>query len=502
MRIEPVLVEEVLDQVSTGRIEQSITGVGAVEGTARAGRIETPYLQLVLQRLWEVERAQGSDVMRLETFEALGGAERIVQDHLERAMRALSPGERAAAASVFGHLVTPSGTKIAHGTSDLATYAELEEGEIKPVLDSLAHQRILRPLGENGHAGGRYEIFHDVLAGAVLAWSTRHEAEAALAEERKRRRRLGWLAAAALIGLVLMAALAAYAFSQRSEAQKASAEAQVQRKAAVSLAKERKELLDEARAAQRIAQERTREAEHQEEKANQANANAQKQRRKAEAATNEAKRQQQLAISGEKDADDAREDAQAALAVAEHQTDLADAATEKAKDEARKATIARDKARDATNQAQARAYIARSVLLVRTDPEKSAISAVLASEQSTEPAIQSDAENALRAALVAMRGTHILPGARAGSASVARFSANGRAADSATVARFSANGRRIVVAGPGSRGLRIYRASDARLLKTFPIGTQLNDAALSPDGKSVAAAGADGRVWVWDIASE
>ena len=44
MRIEPQLVEEVLDQVSTGRIEQSITGVGTVEGTARAGRIETPYL--------------------------------------------------------------------------------------------------------------------------------------------------------------------------------------------------------------------------------------------------------------------------------------------------------------------------------------------------------------------------------------------------------------------------------------------------------------------------
>ena len=122
--------------------------------------------------------------MTQETFRSLGGAERIVQDHLERAVRSLSPAEQAAAASVFGHLVTPSGTKIAHGTSDLATYAELDEREIKPVLDSLARQRILRPLGENGHAGDRYEIFHDVLAGAVLAWSTRHEADAALEEER------------------------------------------------------------------------------------------------------------------------------------------------------------------------------------------------------------------------------------------------------------------------------------------------------------------------------
>ena len=124
---------------------------------------------------------------------------------------------------------TPSGTKIAHGTSDLATYASVEEREIKPVLDSLARQRILRPLGENGHAGDRYEIFHDVLAGAVLAWSARHEADAALEQERSAAAGLGWLAAAALVGLALMAALAAYAFSQRSEAQEQTVAATQQR---------------------------------------------------------------------------------------------------------------------------------------------------------------------------------------------------------------------------------------------------------------------------------
>jgi WD40 repeat protein len=241
--IEPKLVEAVLDEVAAGRIESRIAGRGAVEGSGElGGRVETPYLQLVLQRVWEVERERGSDVLRLSTFVDLGGAQRIVEDHLERALAALTPSQQDTAATVFGHLVTPSGMKVAHGVDDLATYAAVGERDLEPVLRSLAHERILRPLGENGHgAGGRYEIFHDVLGDAVLAWRTAHERSRALEHERelarRRHRRALVVAVVALIALAAMTALAIYALSQRDEAQQQADIAQRQQQAAQSQAR-------------------------------------------------------------------------------------------------------------------------------------------------------------------------------------------------------------------------------------------------------------------------
>jgi WD40 repeat protein len=498
MTIEPQLVDDVLDQVSTGRIEQSLAGRGAVEGVQQVGRVETPYLQLVLQRLWEVERERGSDVLRRETFLALGGAEQIVEDHLERALLTLTPAEQDTAANVFDHLVTPSGTKIAHGVGDLASYAAVGERELEPVLATLATQRILRPLGENGHTGDRYEIFHDVLAGAVLGWRTRHEADAALAEERKRRKRLAWLAAAALIGLALMAALAAYAFSQRSEARKQSADAQFQRKVALSSAENLRQALVLARIAKRHALDRRKEALIQKDNANKAKANAQKEKRRADLLNEQAQQQKQLAISNEESAQQSRRAAQDAQADAQHQAGVAKAATRVAKNEAKKANIANAAARASAKQARSRFYIARSLRLVGSDPEASASDAVRASELAGNADDQLHAENALRAALVAIRVQHVLAGGVPDGGRLAQFSVNVRPA--AEVAHFSADGRRAVVGvGGNSRGLRVFRVSNGKPLKACTASSTVRDVALSRDGRFVAAAGDDGRVWVWNV---
>jgi len=121
MEIEPQLVEVVLDQVRVGNVELGQAGAGVIDDAgACESRIEASFPQLVLTRLWEEENAAGSGVLRLETLDRLGGAERIVPTHLDAAMAKLSRPERDVAARIFHFLVTPSGTKIAHRASDLA----------------------------------------------------------------------------------------------------------------------------------------------------------------------------------------------------------------------------------------------------------------------------------------------------------------------------------------------------------------------------------------------
>jgi WD40 repeat protein len=223
VEIEPALVETVLDQVAAGKVELGRTGRGGVDEDVVGGRIEAPFLQLVMARLWETERASGSRVLRLQTLVELGGAEQVVRDHLDGALAALSPEQQDLAASVFNHLVTPSGAKIAHDAADLAGYVGAAPPELTPVLASLAAQRILRPVpGVPGSDIPRYEIYHDILADAVLAWRSRHEAARELGRVRegaaKRHRRLLLVAAAAVLLAGAMAGVTIFAFTQRSEA--------------------------------------------------------------------------------------------------------------------------------------------------------------------------------------------------------------------------------------------------------------------------------------------
>ena len=250
--VEPDLVRAVLDQVKTGHMMLGAAGRGVVE-RADGARIEAPYLQLVMTRLWheEIQTSSGS-TLRLSTLQRLGGAEQIVRTHLDTTMSSLPPKERDAAAQIFHYLVTPSGMKIAHKVTDLAEYVQIPPSRLDPVLEKLssASIRILRPVSPPIDQPGspRYEIFHDVLAGAILDWRARYvqaqelaeaeqrriESEKQLAEKRRQVNKLRWGVICLSVLLMLVIGLAFFAFQQRAAAKRAQIETEAQRQVAVA----------------------------------------------------------------------------------------------------------------------------------------------------------------------------------------------------------------------------------------------------------------------------
>jgi WD40 repeat protein len=188
--IDDGLVQRIIDLARPRQKERSeqplVRGVAPVP---QAKGVETAYLQLVLRRLWDKEMSQGSRWLRETTLDEIGGASQMLAEHVREILGHLaSEQEREIAARMFAYLVTPSGMKVPQSVDDLVTYAQppkeqVPEAQVKDVLSRLAERetsRILRRLD----SPDRYELYHDVLAPAVLEWCAEHELAQARTAER------------------------------------------------------------------------------------------------------------------------------------------------------------------------------------------------------------------------------------------------------------------------------------------------------------------------------
>jgi WD40 repeat protein len=237
--IEPGLIDELLHDLSSVTVASDQGGQGSVSGdgyqpTKATVSIETPFLQMVLTRLWDEEKAVSSRVLRTGTFVKLGRAENIARTHLDKIMDKLTDQERNTAASVLHYLVTPSGSKIAQEPAALVSWAELRAEEVEAILRRLSASdtRILRTVQVPGQPL-RYEIFHDVMAQAILNWRTRYDleqdrlkaerkiaaerarADEELALQKKRARRSRFVAAGLALIALMMVVLALMAIRAR-----------------------------------------------------------------------------------------------------------------------------------------------------------------------------------------------------------------------------------------------------------------------------------------------
>jgi tetratricopeptide (TPR) repeat protein len=217
MEVEDSLVRELIGQVRIGG-GVGFGGMGRIASEAVV-RVETPFLQMVLQKLWDAERKTKSKVMREKTLHDLGDAKKIVLDHVDSVMQAAGTSERAAASSLFDRLVTPSRSKIAYSLVDLVDLAGDEGPAVEPLVKRLsnAHVRILREVAAGEGQAVKYEIFHDVLSDAVLAWRAKHLRDVREAEKKKGR--IG-CAVVAVVVLAIIFGIAWYLHRKDEERQR------------------------------------------------------------------------------------------------------------------------------------------------------------------------------------------------------------------------------------------------------------------------------------------
>src|SRR5271165_703021 len=222
-------------------------------------RVEMPFLQLVLRRLWKEEIERGSRRLTIAKFEELGGATKIVGDYLKDLMSKdlsdlLATGPpvlsgnaliekvkqiRSDAATLFRYFVTTGGAKYAPTVSVLAEWAELDHERVFETVEVLYKLGVLRCVDIAAvKKDRRYEVFHDVLGEALREWreyqqridvEERAKAEAekvkAQAEQRAAAQHrqviwTRWVASAFLILFVAASGALAWAFMENLARQK------------------------------------------------------------------------------------------------------------------------------------------------------------------------------------------------------------------------------------------------------------------------------------------
>jgi len=169
VQIEDGLVSEVVRQAQGEAAGSSSRGQGLPAHQPEG--IRTPLLQLMMTSVWEEETKAGSALLRRATLDKLGGAQKIFTRHLDSVMNALDKQDRDLAARAFDYLVTPTGSKIAQKTEDLVLLTKARPDVVSRLLKELSDKRILCRI----EMPERYEIFHDVLAPAILDWRLRYE---------------------------------------------------------------------------------------------------------------------------------------------------------------------------------------------------------------------------------------------------------------------------------------------------------------------------------------
>ncbi len=215
-----------------------------IELRSDGSRLNLSEIEIACLRLW-----RDPDPSALYASKRFDG---LLADTLADVLESLTSSQRDAAVALLGRMVTASGTRNVVSEDDLLEDVLTQDGvsndEARDVLGRLESARIIRR--EARHRIYCYEIVSEFLVGSIVQRRIAREAARAEAERRKeaerqlhvarqRSRRQRWTIAALALGVLLLVALAVYAFQQKRDASRALRRQQA---ANVGLLAERSEL--------------------------------------------------------------------------------------------------------------------------------------------------------------------------------------------------------------------------------------------------------------------
>ncbi|MEP6849594.1 MAG: hypothetical protein ABI999_12120 [Acidobacteriota bacterium] len=186
--IEDTLVEKLLEDLQVDKVKFDSQGQADLElnkpnaaGIVKNYKVEAPYLQIVMLRLWENEVTQNTKCLSLDTLvneKELGGVKNIVSTHLDKVIDELSPTEQDLLAEFIHFTVTRAGAKIPSSAAGLAEWADdvTKKDDIERILIKMStgQNRIFRTVDNLADPQNvYYEVMHDALAPAILSWRSR-----------------------------------------------------------------------------------------------------------------------------------------------------------------------------------------------------------------------------------------------------------------------------------------------------------------------------------------
>jgi HEAT repeat protein len=169
------LADTLLDDLGHREYRERLGVQQLADPTGLPLQVEPPHLQIVCKTLWDLDRADPGQRLRLATYRTAGRTNGILDGHFRRAMAGLGHDQRRLASRAFDYLVGQQGTKLAYPVDELAERCHAKPVAMDDALAALDRARVLRRSERVEFATGQtriwFELYHDVFARSVRAWN-------------------------------------------------------------------------------------------------------------------------------------------------------------------------------------------------------------------------------------------------------------------------------------------------------------------------------------------